>query len=346
MRRVFSIGLLIILAACGRAEQPKQVAAPVPQVRIATIGVDESPANITGVGSVALRREASLGFTSAGRIARLTVNEGDLVRRGQVLAALDVTTVAADLKRARAERDRAAAEFQRSANLMEKGWITRPRLENAQASLRAADASVSAASFQASNATILAPGNGVVLSRAAEPGQVVAAGTPILVIGEITSGYVLRVPLSDQDAAHITRGTPATVRLAALDNQSLAGRVTEIGGRSDQSTGTFAVEIGLPEDRRLKSGQIGEAVIASTTARVADIRVPAAAVFAPRGGEGFVFVFDRQTRRLKLRKVAVGEAEDNGIRVLSGLSRGELVAVSRVDRLKDGMKIEPIGRAR
>lgn len=337
---------LFLLAGCTKAEPKQEPADAAPAVRIASVGAQQQAATIRGVGTVSLRREASLGFTSAGRIARLNVNEGDSVRAGQVLAALDTTTVAADLTRARAERERAAAEFRRSSNLMAQGWITRPRFENAQASLQAADASVSAARFQATNATITAPGGGIVLARLAEPGQVVATGTPVLVIGEAASGYVLRVPLSDRDAARLVEGVPARVTLAALGNRPIVGRVIEIAGRGDRATGTFTVEIALPADARLRSGHIGEAVITASTQTVTALTVPATAIFAARAGEGFVYVIDRANRRVRLRRVTIADATDGGIEVTGGLSRGELIATSRVDRLKDGQVIAPIGTAR
>lgn len=351
MRRGITIGLtaaLAMLAGCSTSEPeaPKANIAAAPQVRIASVGADQRAAIVRGVGTVALRREASLGFTSAGRIARLTVNEGDRVKPGQLLASLDTTTVAADLARARAERERAAAEFRRSSSLIEQGWITRPRLESAQASLQAADASVSAARFQAANATITAPGSGVVLARLAEPGQVVGAGTPVLVIGEDASGYVLRVPLSDRDAARLVAGVSATVTIAALGPLPIAGRVLEIAGRGDRATGTFVIEIALPADSRLRSGQIGEAVITTSGQTVTALMVPAAAVFAARGGEAFVYTVDRVTRRIKLRRVTIAEATDGGIEVTGGLERGEVIAISRIDRLKDGQRIAPIGAVR
>jgi len=343
---VGAVAVLALLSGCTKGETSNAVVAKAPQVRVAVVGAKQQATIISGVGTVALRRESSLGFTSAGRIARLTVNEGDVVRPGQVLAALDSTTVVADLNRARAERERAAAEFRRSGNLLAQGWITRPRFENAEASLRAADASVSAARFQATNATIVAPGGGIVLARLAEPGQVVAAGTPVLVIGEAKSGYVLRVPLSDRDAARLVPGVPATVTLAAMGNEPIVGKVIEIAGRGDRATGTFTVEIGLPADTRLRSGQIGSAAITSSGASVTALTVPATAVFAARAGEGFVYLVDRASRKVRLRRVSIGEATDGGIEVTGGLDRGELIATSRIDRLKDGMAINPIGAAR
>lgn len=339
-----AVPMIALVSACTPATPGERQAKSLPQVRVAMVDAVQYAGTVSGVGTVALRRETSLGFTSAGRIARVTVNEGDVVRRGQVLAALDTTTVAADLMRARAERERAAAEYRRSEGLMAQGWITRPRLESAKSALSAADASVQAASFQTNNARIVAPGSGVVLARLAEPGQVVPAGSPILVVGEAASGYVLRVPLSDRDVARLTEGAPAQVRLAALGNQPIAGRVIEIAGRGNPNTGTFAVEVALPADARLRSGQIGEVDITASTQIVSAITVPATAIFSARAGQGFVYVVDRASRRAQLRRVMIAEATDGGIQVTGGLNRGELIATSRVDQLKDGQLVAPIGQ--
>lgn len=344
MRQLVVIGAVLALSACGGAPADKADAPAVPDIRTSVVGAVSTPAEITGVGTVALRREASLGFTSAGRIARINVNEGDQVRTGQLLASLDTTTVAADLARAAAERDRAAAEYRRSEALMEKGWITRPRLESAKATMQAAEAAVAQTRFQTSNAVIRAPGPGTVLARLAEPGQVVAAGTPVLTLGEATSGYVVRVPLSDRDAARLTLGAPARVTLAALGGATLSGRVIELGGRADRSTGTFIVEILLPADARLKSGQIGDVAITATGTGPTELRVPSSAVFAPRAGAAFVYVVDRAQRRVHLRQVSIADTTDDGIRVTGGLSGGEIVATSRIDRLADGMAVSLIGQ--
>lgn len=339
MRRVI-LFLAIALGACG--EKPAEnAAAPVPQVRIAQVGGDLVADRIESVGTIALQRETSLGFTSAGRIAQLSVNEGDVVRAGQVLAALDATTTGADLSAARAERDRAASEYARSTKLLADGWVTRPRVESAKAALQVAEARVRTAGFQTRNAAIVAPGAGTILARLAEPGQVVAAGTPVLVLGERASGYVLRLPLADRDAARLRVGAPATVRLAAIEGE-LSGQIREIAGRADRTTGTFAVEIALPDDPRLRSGQIGTASILASGSGSTALSVPPAAVFAPRAGQGFVYVIDFAAKRAKLRRVSLADASDGAIRVTGGLNKGEWVATSRIDRLADNMGIEPI----
>lgn len=336
------------LSGCGAGDAPE--AAPTaspPAIRMAMVGGAGTEAAVTGVGTVALRRETQLGFTSTGRIARLTVDEGDEVRAGQLLAALDTTNVAADVASAGAERERAGAELRRSETLMRQGWITRPRLESARAALLAANARASAAGFQRASATIVAPGRGVVLARLADPGQVVPMGTPVLTVGEVASGYVLRLPLSDRDTARLGVGAPATVTLAG---RSLTGQVVEIAGRADRATGTFAVEVALPADPLLRSGQIGEARIVARAkdagAGGANLRVPPAAIFGARAGEAFVYIVDRAARRVRLRRVAIAEVGDAAVRVTRGVTPGEWVATSRIDRLKDGMAVAPLDAGR
>lgn len=342
MRGAIILVGLSVLSACSAAKPDSKPAANPPQVRIAQIGSETAVSRVTAVGTVALRRETSLGFTSAGRIASLLVNEGDSVARGQKLAALDTTTTGADLSSARAERERAAAELGRSLKLFEQGWVTRVRVDNARAALQSADARVRSAGFQSNNAVITASGAGTILARLAEPGQVVAAGTAVLVLGESASGMVLRVPLSESDAARVRVGAPAEISIAG---SILRGAVSEIAGRADRATGTFATEIALPADPNLRSGQIGSAAIVASGTGVTTLTVPPSAIFAARAGQAFVYVVDPRSNRVAVRRVNVAEVGDGSIRVTGGVQRGEWVATSRIDRLANGMMITPLRRA-
>ena len=339
MRAAGGLVMFGLLSACAAGDAEK-AADPIIDVRVATIGSSSEAGMVTAAGTVALRRETSLGFTSAGRISRLSVNEGDRVVRGQVLAALDPTTTASTLATAEAERVRASREYDRSRELFAKGWVPRPRVDSAEASLRAAEANVRSAGFQVSNSRILAPGSGIVLSRLAEPGQVVAAGTPVLVLGEAASGLVLRLAVPDRDAARLRAGTPVEVSIGALGVQTLTGRIIEIAGRADPATGTFLVEVGLPSDARLRSGQVGSARMLVEGSASTALAVPPQAVFAARAGQGFVYVIDGN--KVRVRRIEIAETRDNSIHVLSGLRGGERVAVSGIDRLSDGDTIRPI----
>lgn len=333
-------GVSLTLAGCGAADVPKREA-PL-AVRVAQVQGGQAERAIEASGTLALRLETSLGFTSAGRIARINVQEGDSVRKGQLLASLDSTPIEANVASARAERVRADAELTRSVALLEKGWVTQPRVDNARAAAQSAAANLRSARFASDTSRIFAPSAGTVLSRLAEPAQVVAAGTPVLVLGEDSGGFVLRVPLNDREVGQIRVGALAQVTLQGLGGAVLTGSVIEIGGRAQSNTGSFLAEIALPASPLLRSGMIGTASIMASGPDVpASPIVPPAALFAARAGEAFVFVVG-EDKKAKLRKVRIGETRDQGTRVMGGVSPGEWVAVSGIDRLSDGLAITPV----
>jgi RND family efflux transporter MFP subunit len=325
--------MMVGILGCSAQTEPKNSQPRyVPLVRIVQVRINPTSAHVDAVGTVALRRESQLGFTTPGRIAQISVNEGETVRAGQFLATLDTTIVGSDLARAVAEQNRATNEYRRSVTLAEQGWVTKARVESAKATLVVAQTQVRTANFQLAAATVVAPGPGMVMARLAEPGEVVAAGTPIVVLGEATSGFVLRASLTDRDAARIRRGASAIVTLNLIGVPPLSGRVIEVGGRAERTTGTFLVEVGLPSNPVLRSGQIGVArIILADTAPSKPI-VPSAAVFSARAGEGFVYIVDGATQRVRLRKVIIGNIANNSIELSDGVRPGDWVATSRVDR--------------
>lgn len=343
-----AFGIVLTLALLSGCSNDAPSAAPQKPlaVRVAAIGGDTAAAEVDVIGTAAWRIERALGFTTPGQIAEIYVNEGDVVRQGQLLARLDTTPVEADLAAATGDERRARAEVGRVAALYKQGWVTKQRLEVAEASATGTSASVRARRFSVQTARIVAPSAGVILSRQAEPMQVVTAGTPVLVLGDGGSGYVMRAPANDRLIGKIAMGAPAQVRFDALGDEVLAGQVREIGGRANRGTGTFDIEIALPADQRLRSGMIGRARIAVTGQPIAPTLIaPSAAVLAPRAGEALVYVIGRDNRA-RLRSVAIGSISDSGVVITRGLAPGERIALSGFDDLRDGLRVRPVFRQR
>ncbi len=332
---------VVALAACGQSRPPA-----IPDDRIVIALAAAEPAgggsDLTVTGTVRIKRETQLGFSTAGRIAAISAREGDRVAAGQLLARLDPTGLDAAMASARAEAARSDADRARMATLVAKGWVTRSRMESADAAAAAARARVTQAVFDARLGRIVAPAAGVVLRRGAEPGQMVAAGTPVLTIGEIGSGYVLRLPVSDAEVAGIRLGAPAEVVLPALSPAPIAATVGEIAARGDDRTGTFQVEVRLPERPGIRSGLIGTATLAGPVTAAGPVTVPASAVVGARADEGLVFVY-RPDGSVAARVVQLGPIGDRSIAVTAGLKPGERVARTGVDRLRDGMKVRLAG---
>ena len=339
--RVVCGAALLALAACAGKTPP----APVAEERVAVALATVEPAGGGGAlditGTVRLKRETLLGFNTPGRIAAIAAREGERVAAGELLARLDPTGLDAASSSAKADAVRAAADLKRMEALSGQGWVTRARVESAQAAAIAASSRVAQAGFDARLGRIVAPAGGVILRRAAEPGQMVAAGTPVLTLGETGSGYVLRLPVSDADLSAVRLGQLAAVTLPALSLAPVAATVSEIAARGDERTGTFQVELRLPPVAGLRSGLIGTAKLRLGGQGPANgpVAVPAGAVFAARADEGFVYVFDAATNTVKARLVQVGEIDDRAITVTSGLKLGERVVRSGVDRLRDGAPV-------
>jgi membrane fusion protein (multidrug efflux system) len=347
MRRVvrfwiYAACAAMALSGCTTAP-PTPKADPLISVRLGQVQSADAAQSVAGAGTLALRLESPLGFTSAGRIARILVQEGDVVQRGQLLAVLDTTSVEADLSAANAEAVRADAELKRSTTLLKDGWVTQPRVDSARAAAEAARAAVRARRFANDTAKIVAPSSGIILARSAEPSQVVNAGTPVVVIGEASGGFVLRVALSDRDVARITRGAPASVQFEGLGPEVFKGQVIEVGGRAGSGTGAFEIEIAVPRDARLRSGLIGTAIVIAAPQQVASksFIVPPAALFSPRAGGALVYVVG-DDNRARLRTVTIDDARDEGVIVTGGIAAGEWVAVAALDRLRDGQQVTPV----
>ncbi len=320
-------------------EQPK-ARNPIPA---ATITVHSASQNetITAAGTVRLRRETELGFTTSGKVASVRYEEGDRVKRGALLAALDTSTVSADLESAKAERDRAEAEFGRIQSLYADGWVTKARLEQAEAALRSAKAQVNASGFASRTAQIVAPSNGIVLTRNVDSGQIVMAGTTALVLGETDKGFVLKVPLTDEDASRVRVGMRANVTISAVSDTPFEAVVSEKDGRADERTGTFEISFLLPANERLRSGQLGTVDIEVSRNNDGSIAVPATAIFGVRSGEGLVYVVDDK-KRVKQRNVVIGELTDDSLEITAGLNDGDVVITRGVEKLRDGDRIQPI----
>ena len=338
--------VLLLLCACGGAEDTGEAATasaerPLQNVKIAAAAPAPAGEVSQAVGTVRLDSEVQLGFTTPGRIAEIRVRSGDSVSRGQTLASLDPDTVSADLASASAEAERARRELERNSELFAEGWVTRSRIDDLEAAARAADARVRAASFAVRTARIAAPSDGVVLERLAEPGQIIDAGAPVLALGRADQGFVLRVPLTDTQAANLEMGLQAQAFVPALGEEPIPARLTELAGRADPQTGTFAAEFSLAARPGLRSGQIGSVALPQqqSAGAVQAVEVPASALVNARAGQAVVWVFDPRTQTVTARTVVPGELGRNGVQIAEGLRSGESVVVANLENLTNGDRV-------
>lgn len=329
-----------LLSGCGDQDADKAATSEeIFPVQVMNVQPGNMVQTISVVGTVRYRRETPLGFTTPGKVATVRFEEGDFVKQGALLAALDTTSVGADLSVAEAERSRAQAEFERIRQLYAEGWITKARYEAAEAAAKAASARVAQAGFARGTAQLYAPSSGVVLTRNVQPGQVIAAGTPALILGEGDDGFVFRAPVIDRNASKLRVGMAAEINLPALGPAPVIATISEIDGRANQATGAFTVQFSLPTSAQLKSGQIGTASIKLPAAENGSLQIPASAIFGVRANEGLVYIVDAKTERVETRNVAIERITDGAVIITGGLKQGDLLVTSGAEKLRTGAKV-------
>lgn len=339
------VGLLplVLLAGCSEEKVATKASSDeIHPVQVMTVQQENLQRTINAVGTVRYRRETPLGFTTSGKVATVRFEEGDFVKRGVLLAALDTTSVGADVSVATAERDRARSEFDRLRSLYADGWITKARYESAEAAVKAAEARVRQAGFASGTAQLYAPSSGVVLARNVQAGQVIAAGTPALILGEGDEGFVFRVPIIDRDATKLRVGMAADISIESLDGAPISATISEIDGRANEATGAFSVQFRLTNRPQLRSGQIGTATIKlPVTDGSSALQIPASALFGVRTGEGLVYVVDAKSR-VETRNVAIERVTDEFVIVSGGIKPGDTIVTSGLEKLRTGSKVRAI----
>ena len=353
-RAVFGVALLLVLAACDRAEKAAPSAGR--PVQVVRIEASKLAGGIDFSGEIQAEKTVSLAFRIAGRIIDRPVNVGDRVAPGQIVARLDrtietnaVTAARAALEAARGEVVTARNNFERQERLMGQGFTTRPRFdaalkaqETAQAALENAEAQLELAQDRLGFTDLRADVAGVVTVRSAEPGEVVQPGQAIVQIArEDGRDAVFNVParlLEAKAGEHVVR-----VVLAEAPGVSAIGRVREISPQADPVTRTFQVRIGLqdpPEAMRLGSTVVGS--IETSSAVI--MSIPATAL-TQSGSSPAVWIVDPAKSTVSLRPIDILRFDPDHVVVSQGLVPGETIVSGGVQALHPGQRVAPLPMA-
>jgi len=364
-----------LLAACSSNEKRRsEPGALVAGVQTEITQLETAPLLYRAVGTVRSANTAILAAQLAGTVREMHVKPGDQVRRGQLLAVLDDRGAQAQvqgaeagvneavqgeaeidqaLKAATADRQFAEATFKRYKNLLAKNSLSRQEYDGAEARYQAALANEraleakkqqimskqqqarsqqDAAETYLSYSRIVSPLDGIVTAKSVDVGTVVMPGTQVLTV-EDTGRYRLEASLPEEYLAHVRPGDKVGV---GIGQRQLDGRIAEVVPTADTTSHTFLVKVDLPANCPCRSGEYGEASFPNGETK--SLAVPISAVIEHGELQG-VFVIGSDGS-VEYRLVKTGKTFGNRVEILSGLAAGEKVAVSRIDRLRDGARVE------
>ena len=331
----------VALGGCGDGPAPEPGAGSTTPVMVRAAPVTDTvlARPIVATGTVAPKEEVPLSFTSGGVISRVTADAGDVVRAGQILATLDLREVDAVMAKARSAAAKAERDLGRSRRLYTDSVVTLSQLQDAETAAEQARADLEAAGFNRRYAVIVAPSDGTVLRRSAEPGETVSPGSTVLVLGSQARGNVVRVGLADRDVVLVRKGDPAAARFEALPAKSFTGQVTQIDGAADSGTGAYGVEITLRGAGALVAGLVGQVEIRPGRGAPAAL-VPIEAILEADGSEATVFVLSAKGSRAEKRRVTVSFIDEGRVAVSDGLDGASMVLTEGAAYLDDGMAVK------
>ncbi|RUM20587.1 efflux RND transporter periplasmic adaptor subunit [Rhizobium vallis] len=338
-----------LISSCTKQEESKEEA---PRPVLSTT-VKQTPATSLGLtGTIEPMIETDLGFRILGRMIARNVNVGDIVKRGDVVAAIDplalelaVRSAQSDVENSDAQLRNAVTTEQRQRALLESRSGTEASLEEAEQARRTAAAAVAKAQAnldkareQLGYAQLQAEFDGVVTATSAEVGQVVSAGQTVVTIARPDKRDAV-VDVPQAAAQKLKIGAPFEVTLQLEPSIRTTGVVREIAPEAETATRTSRTKIALtdpPEAFRLGSVITASATIAADP----EIVLPSSAILARTDGPS-VWIVDVPARKVTLRRVKIDGDVDGGgtVRVTEGLTPGERVVVAGVHKLQDGQAI-------
>jgi HlyD family secretion protein len=307
---------------------------------------------ISASGTIAARREMPVGVAGeGGQITRVLVDAGDWVQAGQVLAVIDrsvqgqqVASQAANVEVAAADARLAQANLDRALKLVERGFISKADVDRLTATRDAAVARVSVARAglgelreRANRLNIVAPAAGLVLTRAAEPGQIVSPGSGVLFSLARDGQMEMQARLAEFELAKLSVGAIAEV-IPVGSARTFTGEVWQLSPTIDQTSREGIARIALTYDKALRPGGFASAKLRSGT--ITAPLLPESAILSDDKGS-FVYVIDKDDKAQR-RPVKTGEVNQRGIAVIEGLSGNERIVLRAGGFLNPGDKVQPV----
>lgn len=315
----------------------KALEEPAARVRVQTVGLGRLTESIILRGTVQPVTDVTVSAEAAGRIESLSIEEGEPIKRGQVIARVDYDLQKAQRDQARAGYDLAVKTVERLKALRADDMASQQQLDQAETQVLTSRAALAIATAQLRKSVVTSPTSGLALRRFMDLGEFAAPGAPLVRIVDYDTVRV-SAQVAETDAARIRAGMPVTIRIDALGRE-ITGQVQQLMPVADPKAKTFEVRIELPNpDHSILLGMA--ATVRIDAQRHDDVVIVQQDVVVESGEDRAVYVTtDGLARR---RPVVLGAIEGDRVVIREGLAPGESLVVEGQRALHDGQKVRII----
>ncbi len=300
---------------------------------------------LTAVGSISPVQGAMISAEIPGTVAEIGFKSGQPVKKGDLLLKLDASSEIAQLRSAQAEAELAKADLERAQDLAQRKVISKAELDSAQSKYAQKKAMVENMQAVIDKKEIHAPFSGVAGIRTVNPGQMVAAGDPLVSLQTLSQVFV-DFSLPQQDLSKLALGLPVKVTTDAIPGREFAGKLTAINSSIDAATRSISLQATLDNsDGALRSGMFARVNVILPETNLT-LYIPTTAVaYAPYGNSVFLIEkkHDDKTKKdelvLRQQFIRTGETRGDFVAVQEGLKEGQEVVSTGVFKMRNGTNV-------
>lgn len=335
-----------ILPGCKEKEKA-ETAQPVKPVKLYSIETGQEQLSMALPGRVRAAERSELSFKVSGPLERLPVEEGQFVKKGDLIAQILPRDFKTSINQAKAKEREADQQYQRYKELYSKRQVSKADFDRYRATRDVARAQLEDAQNALKDTTLLAPFDGVIARRYVENFEKVQQNQPIVFLQHIDQLEIL-IDVPELMMAQFRKRLPIDV-IAEFDAAAGAKyplTVKEFSTDADPTTQTYQVVLSMaqPQEANILPGMTAK-VTASTKAGDVEgraILIPAIAVLNSSDNKNYVWLLDRESMTVKKTAISIGSLRgDKNIQVLDGLKSGDEIVMAGVSKLRDGMKVRP-----
>ena len=335
-KSIFFAGAIVLAAGCGNTTKKDANQAEVvveeaaPSVAVTKVFTREVPQMSTYTSTVQAYVKNNIAPQSVNRIKKINVEVGDFVKKGQVLAEMDLI----QLQQAELQMKNKEIEYNRLKKLHEAGGLSQSDLDAVELAYQ-----VSKTTYEnlLENSVLLSPITGVVTARNYDVGDMYAMSAPVFTVEQIVPVKLL-VGISESDYSKVKKGDSVEITADAIPGKTFYGKITRIYPTIDPATRTFTVEVVVDNNyKTLRPGMFARVTIKFGTNN--NVVIPDVAVVKQQGsGERFVYVLN-EDGTVSYVKVVLGRRMGAEFEVLEGIADGATIVTGGKISLNDVIKV-------
>lgn len=279
-----------------------------------------------------------LSFQLLGTVEKIYVDEGDQVKKGQLLAEIDKSSYQSSYNAALAMQEQAKDAYERFEKVYHKGSLPEIKWEEVKSKLKQANSTAKIAKKNLENCSITSPINGVIGKRTIENGENTTPGIAVFNVISMDHIYV-HISVPEDEINKISKGQIARVTFPALGEKVFEAVTEKVGVEANKISRTYEAKLKIKnDDLKIKPGMACNIGVPLDEDH-AMLLLPSKAVMKDERGTNYVFVVNKQAQKAKRVNIQTNGIINNQLAVLSGVTPGDLLIVEGQHKLSDGMKI-------